>query len=88
MRASAIRQLQIVSRSSLKLKQSTINPAPKHQKEQLKQPTIIDVLLKRKEKAGEAWPTNLRVEPVITKEALKNVRAEARSDLKALLRER
>ncbi|KAF4568367.1 hypothetical protein EYR40_010230 [Pleurotus pulmonarius] len=88
MRASAAHYLRIVPRSSLRVKPSAITPAPAPQVAELQQPTIIDILTKRRDAAGSRWPQNLRIEPVLKREALQNVRAEVRSDLKALLRER
>jgi len=51
-------------------------------------PTIIDQLKARQASSPEAWPLNLRLEPVIKKERLKHVDARIRPKLKELLKER
>ncbi len=44
-------------------------------------------LMEQREEAGEAWPKNIRLEPVVKKEAFKRVQADIRTRLKRLLRE-
>jgi hypothetical protein len=44
--------------------------------------------MQRKADAGTDWPANLRIEPVVKKEAFKRVNADVRKRLKCLLKER
>ncbi|KAJ4482354.1 hypothetical protein J3R30DRAFT_2160563 [Lentinula aciculospora] len=89
MRSSLVRFIQIVSKNSLPV-WSKFNP-PLHQvakaAEKTAQPTIIGSLIQRKAIAADTWPANLRIEPVIKKEDLKNVHATIRPRLKQMLRE-
>jgi len=48
---------------------------------------LMDRLLEQKVRAGESWPDNIRMEPVMKKEAFKRVQTGVRSRLKRLLRE-
>lgn len=49
--------------------------------------TVFNRLMVQREEAGEAWPKNIRLEPVVKKEAFKRVQADVRNRLKRLLRE-
>ena len=54
----------------------------------VKEPTLIEMLLKRKEEMGATYPPNIRIEPVLSKETFEGVPAETREELKELLKER
>ncbi|PFH49105.1 hypothetical protein AMATHDRAFT_63754, partial [Amanita thiersii Skay4041] len=81
---STPRLLRVLPRSTLT---SKILPAPAPQITELNRPTLMDALQKQKEKAGDSWPQNIRLEPVVKKEAFKHVQADVRTRLKRLLRE-
>ena len=49
--------------------------------------TVFNRLMVQREEAGEAWPKNIRLEPVVKKDAFKRVQADVRNRLKRLLRE-
>ncbi|KAF9060964.1 hypothetical protein BDP27DRAFT_1452483 [Rhodocollybia butyracea] len=98
MRSSLIHRVQIISRSSLPPKTKFIPPLPVIAKAAAEnpKPSVVDILMKRKEQEETAssststvgnWPPNLRIEPVIKKADLKNVREEFRPRLKRLMKE-
>ncbi|SJL04399.1 uncharacterized protein ARMOST_07765 [Armillaria ostoyae] len=72
MRPSAARLIRFVPRSSVQLTQKVV-PSPAERPPEVKPPTLLDILLERKEKAGDNWPSNIRVETPISKAALKDV---------------
>jgi hypothetical protein len=49
--------------------------------------TTFNHLTEQREEAGEAWPKNIRLEPMVKKEAFQRVQADIRTRLKRLLRE-
>ncbi|KAI0057095.1 hypothetical protein BV25DRAFT_1831469 [Artomyces pyxidatus] len=49
---------------------------------------LIDVLQKRKQEAGAAYPPNIRIEPVISKRTFRGLKGEAIAPLRQVLRER
>lgn len=90
MRATIPRLVRVVPRSKLATEYASVSvvrpllePAPS-----VKQPTLIDVLLKRKAEMGADYPSNIRIEPVLTKETFEGVPADTRKELKELLKER
>ncbi|RXW25641.1 hypothetical protein EST38_g234 [Candolleomyces aberdarensis] len=91
MRPTLSRLYRILPRESLKANMNEpkikILPRPTSQLEEHRKPTTIDLLLEQKEKAGEAWPANIRIEPAIRKAQFKGVRPEHRKPLKALMKE-
>jgi len=80
--------MRIIPRDTLQIEQRKIRPPPAPQTRELARPTLIDVLQKQKEDAGDAWPVNIRIEPVVKKEAFKRVHSDIRVRLKKLLKER
>ncbi|PCH38658.1 hypothetical protein WOLCODRAFT_149607 [Wolfiporia cocos MD-104 SS10] len=54
---------------------------------QLTSETAAAILMKRKEAAGDSYPSNIRIEPVITREAFKGVPHNLRKELKDLTKE-
>jgi len=88
MRPSPSLLVQVVRRTALKVETQKILPALKPQTRELARPSLIDMLQKQKKEAGSKWPSNLRIEPVIKKEMLKDVQKEIRPRLKKLLQER
>ncbi|KAH8108128.1 hypothetical protein BXZ70DRAFT_914299 [Cristinia sonorae] len=83
------RLVRILPRSQLKTELPI--PArlvPEPHRSDAKRATLIELLQQRKEQAGTAWPANLRIEPVVPKQALKKVSPETRKELLELMRER
>ncbi|KAG7452945.1 uncharacterized protein BT62DRAFT_925484 [Guyanagaster necrorhizus] len=87
MRPSTARLIRLVPRSSVELTQRFV-PSSAERPPEVKPPALIDILLERKAKAGDNWPSNIRIEPPITKLALKDVQSGVRTQLKNLLKER
>ncbi|KAK0210453.1 hypothetical protein DFS33DRAFT_1293251 [Desarmillaria ectypa] len=87
MHPSAARLIRLVPRSSVQLTQRVV-PSSAERPPEVKPPTVLDILLERKEKAGDNWPSNIRIEPPVTKTALKDVQSGVRTQLKKLLKER
>jgi hypothetical protein len=52
------------------------------------EPTLVDLLLARKDRAGHDWPPNLRVEPKLDKSAWKGISPHMVRDLKKLTKEK
>ncbi|GJE86965.1 hypothetical protein PsYK624_030480 [Phanerochaete sordida] len=90
MRATIPRLVRVVQRSKLAAEYptATVVRSLPEQAPSVKQPTLIDVLLKRKADMGAEYPSNIRIEPVLTKEAFEGVPADTRDELKELLKER
>ncbi|PBK96514.1 hypothetical protein ARMGADRAFT_699440 [Armillaria gallica] len=87
MRPSAARLIRLVPRSSVQLTQKVV-PSTAERPPEVKPPTLLAILLERKEKAGDNWPSNIRIETPISKAALKDVQSGVRTQLKKLLKER
>lgn len=90
MRPSNTVLYQIIPRSALRVepKKIKILPVLTPQVKETKTHTLIDVLMERQIKAGPTWPANIRIEPVVKKEAFKLVQSDVRTRLKNLLKER
>jgi hypothetical protein len=88
MRPTSSRLVRVVPRNILNVVENKIYRRPRPQIEETKQPTLMDVLMKRRQDAGEAWPANLRLEPQLTKKAYREVMPELRSVLKKMTKER
>ncbi|TFK25046.1 hypothetical protein FA15DRAFT_618489 [Coprinopsis marcescibilis] len=87
MRPTVVRLVRVLPRSALHLGKQKVIPRPKPQYEDLNKPTTLDILLKQKETAGDAWPSNIRIEPVVKKQAFRQVQPKLRPYLKKMLRE-
>ncbi|KIK69749.1 hypothetical protein GYMLUDRAFT_521455 [Collybiopsis luxurians FD-317 M1] len=89
MRFSPVRSMRILSRNAVPPKTRIIPSLPAILKASAEtaQPTVIDILTKRKTAAAENWPANLRIEPIVQKKDLKNVHASIRPQLKELMKE-
>ena len=85
MRPTLSRLVQIIPREALNVPKRKIIPRPIHSQEEFKQPTTFDLLLQQREKAGESWPSNIRLERAVRKKELKPVRPELRVTLKKML---
>lgn len=90
MRSSATRLLRLIPRKALPENvRERIFPPPISQNLEVKgQPSLIDALEKLKADTGKDWPANIRLEPVVKREAFKTVQADVRVRLKKLLKER
>lgn len=89
MRPSAVRLIRIIRRQNLPQEaKDKVIPAPVPQTEELKRPSLIDILAEQKAEAGSSWPANIRLEPVVKKDAFKPVQADVRVRMKKLLKER
>lgn len=87
MRPSIPRLMRIVPKSSLTSQKAKIIPELPSYADAKKTP-LIEVLLKRKDQAGDNWPPNLRIERPLRRETFKRVHHDARVDLKELLTEK
>lgn len=85
MRATIPRLIRLVPRSSVPL-EKRITPVITQRPIQ-KPPTLIEVLQKRQAAAGSAWPANIRIEPILPKDALERVPPQIRTKLVAMMRE-
>lgn len=88
MRPTAARLVRIIPRKSLKVGEHKIMPPPAPQTQELAKSTLIDILMERQAAVGASWPANIRLEPVVKKEAFKRVHADVRTRFKKLLKER
>lgn len=87
MRPTLSKLYRILPREALNVSERKILPRPTSQLKEHRKPTTIDILLEQKEKAGESWPSNIRIESAVRKVQFKGVRPELRRPLKELLKE-
>jgi len=90
MRPSLSRLVRIIPRSALgptEGQRPHIIPEPVPQNKENKV-SIIQILMEQQETMGSKWPTNLRLEPVVTKETFARVKADYRKDMKRMLTEK
>ncbi|KAH0584084.1 hypothetical protein J132_03529 [Termitomyces sp. J132] len=91
MRSTAARLVRLVPRQSLpeNVRERVIPPPISQHLEVKRQSSLIDALEKLKADTGKKkWPANIRLEPVVKREAFKTVQADVRVRLKKLLKER
>lgn len=82
MRPTLPRLVRIIPRSSLATEVPAYKaPLPEPVRSDIRQPSLIDVLLKRKAEQGSSYPANIRIEPVLSKRALKDVPKDVRTEL-------
>jgi hypothetical protein len=87
MRPSIPRLIRIIPKTSLPSQKVKVVPElPSY--EQAKKTPLIEILLKRKDEAGDNWPPNLRIEPPLSREKFKQVHHDVRVVLKDLLTEK
>ncbi|CAL1704263.1 unnamed protein product [Somion occarium] len=88
MRPSAPRLVRVLRRTQLQGTPAIrrLVPEPVHQN--ARPPVLIEVLRQRQVQAGANYPSNIRIEPIITKRTFRNVPAEARDQLRRLIKER
>jgi hypothetical protein len=82
------RALRVVPKTSLK-PGSKVLPVPlTNQEERAFKEPLLKIMARRQKEAAEAWPSNLRIEPHVTKRAIGQAPEEMRVQLKRLLKER
>ena len=91
MRATLPRLLRVITRSQLTAENSSANilqslPAPLGQ-DHVKT-SLVQSLLERKAGLGDDYPSNIRIEPVLSKATFEGMSGETRQELRELLKER
>ncbi|KAI0797836.1 hypothetical protein C8Q75DRAFT_739815 [Abortiporus biennis] len=89
MRPTLVRLVRIIPRSQLvgdSASSKPIRPLPGPVRSDVKKPTLIELLQERSKAAD--FPANIRIEPVVPRNAFRDVAPEVRSELKELLKER
>lgn len=87
MRPTLTRLFRIIPREALKDSERKILPRPTSQRVEYQKPTTMDALFEQKESAGDAWPSNIRLERAVKKKELAKVKPEFRVPIKKLLKE-
>jgi hypothetical protein len=66
-----------------------IPPPPSHHELKKRQVTIIDTMRARQREGNETgtWPSNLRIEPIVTSKTLSGLKPGAKGRLRGLLKE-
>ncbi|KIP09256.1 hypothetical protein PHLGIDRAFT_338585 [Phlebiopsis gigantea 11061_1 CR5-6] len=90
MRATVPRLVRVVTRSQLSEipSRTVVQPLQPQQRSDIAQPSLIETLLKRKASLGDKYPSNIRIEPVLTRDTFKDVPTGTIKELKELLKER
>ena len=88
MHPTVSRLIRVVPRKLLDVAEQKIYQRPRPQIEETRQPSLMDVLMKRRRDAKEDWPSNLRLEQQLTKDTFKDVMPELRKTLKKMTKER
>ncbi len=84
MRPTLVRLVRILPRSQV---DPALRPVPPPIRSDVPRPSLIEVLQKRKEDAGADYPSNIRIEGLEAKTALRGLPREARKSLAAMLKE-
>ncbi|EJF65708.1 hypothetical protein DICSQDRAFT_165417 [Dichomitus squalens LYAD-421 SS1] len=84
MRPTLVRLVRVVPRSKV---DPALRPIPEPVRSDVPRPSLIEVLLKRKEEAGADYPPNIRIEALKAKTALRGLPRDARKTLAAMLKE-
>ncbi|EIM82466.1 uncharacterized protein STEHIDRAFT_124573, partial [Stereum hirsutum FP-91666 SS1] len=85
MRPSLPRLIRIVPRATITAPEAIIEEVPR---ELTKRPTLYEILSKRRIDAGASYPSNIRLEPPLTKEMFAAVKPWKVRPLKNMVRER
>ena len=88
MRPSLPRLVRVLPRSQLRPEELRTLPIAQPIRSDVKRPSLIELLQKRKAEAGSDYPSNIRIEPALTKKTFTGMKKEHIVDLKALLKER
>ncbi|GBE82384.1 hypothetical protein BKA93DRAFT_760729 [Sparassis latifolia] len=86
MRPSFPRLVRIIPRSQLVTQEA--RPLPEPERSDIKRTPLIELLQQRQASAGSHYPSNIRIEPVLTKATFKDVPKDIREELKTHLKER
>ncbi|KZT03512.1 uncharacterized protein LAESUDRAFT_334655 [Laetiporus sulphureus 93-53] len=86
MRPTFSRLVRVIPRSSLPPKQA-VRTVPEPMRSDVKQPTLIQILLERQAAAGDSYPSNIRIEPELTRATFKGVKPEVKRELLKVVRE-
>ncbi|KAF9027127.1 hypothetical protein BDZ89DRAFT_819205 [Hymenopellis radicata] len=86
MRPSLARLVRMLPRSAVSSEQKVVTSLASRPP-QTKPLSLTDIMLEKQALAGNDWPTNLRIEPIIPKTAFKNMTPRVRSKLREMLRE-
>ena len=84
MRPTLARFVRVIPRSQV---DPSLRPMPQPIRSDVSQPTLIEILQKRKDAAGDAYPPNIRIEALEAKTALKGLPREARKTLAVMMKE-
>lgn len=88
MRPTIPRLIRILPRSSVVAEQAQAKIIEQAPRELLKPPSLYEVLLKRKNEAGASYPSNIRLEPPLTKDMFAEVKPWKVRPLKEMMKER
>ena len=88
MRPSLPRLVRVIPRTQLQPEELRKLPIPEPVRSDVRRLTLIELLQKRKEEAGSDFPSNIRIEPVLTKKSFDGMKKEHIVELKSLLKER
>ena len=89
MRATLPRLVRVIPKSQLVEQGIPLRRAiPEPVRSDVKQPSLLEVLLKRKEDAGAAYPSNIRIEPELKMAHYRLMPKETGMQLKELAREK
>lgn len=84
MRPTLVRLVRVVPRSKV---DPALRPIPAPIRSDVVRPSLIELLQKRKEEAGADYPSNVRIEALEAKTALRGLPRDARKNLAAMLKE-
>lgn len=88
MRPSLPRLVRVIPRSKLATQHaSVVRILPEPVRSDVERPTLIQILQKRKVEAGDDYPTNIRIEPVLKKEIFKGIPNNIREELRGMVKE-
>ena len=88
MRPSASRLVRVIPRSGITSEAALRRTLPEPKRSGMDPPSLIQVLLKRKEELGAAYPANIRIEPPMPRKTLQHVPPDIRHALMDLTKER
>ncbi|KAI0747964.1 hypothetical protein C8Q80DRAFT_705893 [Daedaleopsis nitida] len=84
MRPTLARLVRVVPRSKVN---PALRPIPEPVRSDVPRPSLIEVLQKRQQDAGADFPSNIRIEALEARTALRGLPREARKTMAAMLKE-
>ncbi|KAI0361927.1 hypothetical protein OH77DRAFT_4377 [Trametes cingulata] len=84
MHPTLARLVRILPRSQV---DPALRPVPAPARSDIRTPSLIELLQKRKEEAGADYPSNIRIESLEAKTALRGLPRDARKKLAQMLKE-